>query len=237
MYGGQRGFMLTHGQGRAAPARLRRRPRSTPVACASRRRSPEGDEGRRGRRARRAPAGPEEAARRHRLGRRADRRPAAASTPARTTSTASSTGPRLGGSPGSSFKPFALAAGLKDGFALKDTFDGNAPFVLPDGGGEVGNQGEGEGDELRLGDQPDHGDRELGQHGVRRPDHVDGRRARRRSSRWPTRSASRKNAPGLEALPGRRARLGHGQPDRHGQRLRDDRQRRASTTTGSSSRR
>jgi membrane peptidoglycan carboxypeptidase len=52
---------------------------------------------------------------------------------------------RLGGSPGSSFKPFALAAGLKDGFSLKDTFDGNAPFELPDGGGEVGNQGEGQG--------------------------------------------------------------------------------------------
>ena len=52
---------------------------------------------------------------------------------------------RVGGSPGSSFKPFALAAGLKEGFALKDTFDGNAPFVLPDGGGEVGNQGEGKG--------------------------------------------------------------------------------------------
>ncbi len=53
---------------------------------------------------------------------------------------------KLGSSPGSSFKPFALAAGLKDGFALKDTFDGNAPFVLPDGGGEVGNQGEGKGE-------------------------------------------------------------------------------------------
>lgn len=52
---------------------------------------------------------------------------------------------RIGGSPGSSFKPFALAAGLKDGFALKDTFDGNAPFELPDGAGEVGNQGEGKG--------------------------------------------------------------------------------------------
>ena len=51
----------------------------------------------------------------------------------------------LGGSPGSSFKPFALAAGLKEGFALKDTFDGNAPFVLPDGS-EVGNQGEGKGE-------------------------------------------------------------------------------------------
>ncbi|MGZ8744484.1 MAG: transglycosylase domain-containing protein, partial [Nocardioides sp.] len=52
---------------------------------------------------------------------------------------------RLGAAPGSSFKPFALAAGLKEGFALKDTFDGNAPFELPDGGGEVGNQGEGQG--------------------------------------------------------------------------------------------
>jgi len=50
----------------------------------------------------------------------------------------------LGGSPGSSFKPFALAAGLKDGFSLRDTFDGNAPFVLPNGD-EVGNQGEGQG--------------------------------------------------------------------------------------------
>ena len=52
---------------------------------------------------------------------------------------------RLGSSPGSAFKPFALAAGLKAGFSLKDTFDGNAPFVIPDGGGEVGNQGEGKG--------------------------------------------------------------------------------------------
>ena len=53
---------------------------------------------------------------------------------------------KAGGSPGSSFKPFALTAGLKDGYSLKDTFDGNAPFVLPDGGGEVGNQGEGKGE-------------------------------------------------------------------------------------------
>ncbi|MET0837391.1 MAG: transglycosylase domain-containing protein [Marmoricola sp.] len=52
----------------------------------------------------------------------------------------------LGGSPGSSFKPFALAAGLKDGYSLRDRFDGNAPFVLPDGSGEVGNQGEGKGE-------------------------------------------------------------------------------------------
>ncbi len=52
---------------------------------------------------------------------------------------------RLGGSPGSTFKTFALAAGIKDGFSLKSTFDGNAPYELPDGG-EVGNQGEGQGE-------------------------------------------------------------------------------------------
>jgi membrane peptidoglycan carboxypeptidase len=51
---------------------------------------------------------------------------------------------RLGSSPGSTFKMFAIAAALKDGFALKDTFDGNAPYELPDGS-EVGNQGEGKG--------------------------------------------------------------------------------------------
>jgi membrane peptidoglycan carboxypeptidase len=46
--------------------------------------------------------------------------------------------------PGSTFKAFAVAAGIKDGFSLKDTFDGNAPYELPDGT-EVGNQGDGQG--------------------------------------------------------------------------------------------
>jgi membrane peptidoglycan carboxypeptidase len=50
----------------------------------------------------------------------------------------------LGGSPGSAFKPFALAAGLKSGFSLKDTFDGNSPYTLP-GGGTIVNEGEGTG--------------------------------------------------------------------------------------------
>jgi membrane peptidoglycan carboxypeptidase len=48
----------------------------------------------------------------------------------------------LGGQPGSSFKPFALAAGLRHGFTLKDSyFDGDSPYDLPVGG-EVENQGD-----------------------------------------------------------------------------------------------
>ncbi len=38
-----------------------------------------------------------------------------------------------GGQPGSSFKPFALAAALRSGFTLYDTFDGNSPYRFPDG--------------------------------------------------------------------------------------------------------
>ncbi|MFC4785910.1 transglycosylase domain-containing protein [Nocardioides sp. MAHUQ-72] len=45
-----------------------------------------------------------------------------------------------GGAPGSSFKPFALAAGLKEGFSLKDTFEGNSPYYY---------NGEGTGDRVR----------------------------------------------------------------------------------------
>jgi len=49
-----------------------------------------------------------------------------------------------GGQPGSSFKPFALSAGIKAGFSLKDTFQGNSPYVFPDGL-EVKNEGPGNG--------------------------------------------------------------------------------------------
>ncbi|MGY2701178.1 transglycosylase domain-containing protein [Nocardioides sp. HB32] len=45
-----------------------------------------------------------------------------------------------GGSPGSSFKPFALATGLKAGFSLTDTFDGDSPYYY---------NGEGTGDRVR----------------------------------------------------------------------------------------
>ncbi|HEX5561077.1 MAG TPA: transglycosylase domain-containing protein [Nocardioidaceae bacterium] len=49
-----------------------------------------------------------------------------------------------GGSPGSAFKPFALAAGLQDGYSLKSTFQGNSPYVFPDGT-KVVNEGPGGG--------------------------------------------------------------------------------------------
>ncbi len=45
-----------------------------------------------------------------------------------------------GGQPGSSFKAFALAAGLRSGFTLDTYFDGDSPYYLP-GGGDVENQG------------------------------------------------------------------------------------------------
>ena len=46
-----------------------------------------------------------------------------------------------GGQAGSTFKPFALAAGIKAGFSLKDTFEGNSPFTT-DNGFTVSNQGD-----------------------------------------------------------------------------------------------
>ena len=52
-----------------------------------------------------------------------------------------------GGSPGSAFKPFALAAGLKDGFALKSTFEGNSPYTFPNGTDQVVNEGPGDGND------------------------------------------------------------------------------------------
>ncbi|MCX6396986.1 MAG: transglycosylase domain-containing protein [Propionibacteriales bacterium] len=50
---------------------------------------------------------------------------------------------KYGGPPGSTFKAFAIAAGLEEGFSLKDTFDGNSPYSI--GGIDFNNQGEGRG--------------------------------------------------------------------------------------------
>ena len=49
-----------------------------------------------------------------------------------------------GGMVGSTFKPVSLAAGITDGYSLKSTWDGNSPYVFPDGL-QVHNEGPGEG--------------------------------------------------------------------------------------------
>jgi membrane peptidoglycan carboxypeptidase len=49
-----------------------------------------------------------------------------------------------GGMVGSTFKPVSLAAGITDGYSLKSTWDGNSPYVFPDGL-EVHNEGPGSG--------------------------------------------------------------------------------------------
>ena len=49
-----------------------------------------------------------------------------------------------GGQPGSSFKPFALAAGIDSGYSLKHRFQGDSPYVFPNGD-EVKNLGPGDG--------------------------------------------------------------------------------------------
>ena len=52
-----------------------------------------------------------------------------------------------GASPGSAFKPFALAAGIDDGYSLKSTFEGNSPYLYPNGKDKVVNEGPGEGND------------------------------------------------------------------------------------------
>ncbi|UMG94201.1 transglycosylase domain-containing protein [Nocardioides sp. TF02-7] len=47
-----------------------------------------------------------------------------------------------GGQAGSTFKPFALAAGIKEGYSLKDTFEGNSPYYFEGSSRPVENQGD-----------------------------------------------------------------------------------------------
>ena len=47
----------------------------------------------------------------------------------------------LGSQPGSTFKPFAVAAALKDGFSLKTSLNGNSPYIF-ENGDRVDNQGD-----------------------------------------------------------------------------------------------
>ncbi len=51
-----------------------------------------------------------------------------------------------GGMVGSTFKPFTLATAIKEGFSLKDTFEGNSPYEFPDGL-VVRNEGGGDGND------------------------------------------------------------------------------------------
>lgn len=51
-----------------------------------------------------------------------------------------------GGMVGSTMKPVTLAAAIKEGYSLEDTFEGNSPFEFPDGL-EVRNEGGGDGND------------------------------------------------------------------------------------------
>ncbi len=133
-------------------------------------------------------------------------------------------GHRPAARPGSSFKPFALTAGLKDGYSLESTFEGNSPLEVGDSDFE--NQGEDGGSDygsavtllkatedsintayvdltLALSDGPQAVVDTAVDMGIPQEVHRPATRSRRR------------------------ARLGHRQPDRHGQLLRHDRRRRA----------
>ncbi len=130
-----------------------------------------------------------------------------------------------GGSPGSAFKPFALTAGIEDGYSLKSTFQGNSPYTFPDGVGTVVNEGPGDGN--------DYGSRISLTKATQ--DSVNTAYADLTASMdngpqkimdTAVKMGIPRDAPGLKPYPGHRARLGHHQPDRHGERLRHDRRRR-----------
>ena len=135
---------------------------------------------------------------------------------------------------GSAFKPFALAAGINDGYSLKSTFQGNSPYVYPNGTDKVVNEGPGDGNDygaaiplttateqsvntafVDLTESMDNGPKKILDMAVKMG--VPRHRARPRAGR------------------GHLARLGHDQPGRHGQLLRHDRRRRHGRRSGTSS--
>ncbi len=134
-----------------------------------------------------------------------------------------------GGQGGSTLKPFALVAAIRDGYSLKDTFDGQLA-VLPPGRRRRREPGQ---HRLRLRGQHDQGDRGLHQHGVHRHDARHGERpgqdppgdgghgpAPGGGEPGPA-TASPTTTPGLEPGHRRRARQRDREPDQHGERLRD----------------
>ena len=109
--------------------------------------------------------------------------------------------------------------------ALNSTFDGNSPYVFPNGKDKVVNEGPGDGNDYGSRDLADQGHRGVGEHRVRRPHRVDGQRPAEDPGH-----GREDGRPAPRARPRARRRhlagLGHDQPDRHGQRLRHHRRRR-----------
>ena len=140
-----------------------------------------------------------------------------------------------GGQAGSSLKPFALAPGIRQGFSLKDTFDGNSPIEVTDTL-EFENQGDEDyGSAVNLIKATEDSintafidltmSMDDGPEAIVKQANLMGIPPNPEKAKDPT-FGFPNNTPGLE--PGVGVALGSrdGQPDQHGQRLRDDRQRR-----------
>ncbi len=140
-----------------------------------------------------------------------------------------------GGQAGSTMKAFALPAAIKDGFSLKDTFNGNSPIVLPDGT-DFENQGDTDyGSAISMVRAAEDS---VNTAFIDMTMSMDGgpKKIVDMANRMgiPPSKAEKKRAPGfpnatpgLDAADRRRAGQRHGQPDQHGQRVRHPRQRRA----------
>ena len=120
----------------------------------------------------------------------------------------------------STFKTYALAAGLDDGFSLDSRFNGNT--FTPEGDSTtVRNEFN---YAVRPRGHPAQGGHRLHQHRLRRPDHAD----RRRAAEGRGRGGGGRRAQGRRLGPQLTDRAGHrrGQPAEPGERVRDLRQRR-----------